>query len=187
MPQFHETTPTMDREYAGHAVKVPLIYTEGQTLTPELANFLNGQLAVVVGNQWGSDLRRAKEAAAKEGKPEPVLTDPQASFDAKFAAYTPGVRGSGSTSEPTDPLAKFMRAIATERVKALLISKGKSVGAVQKAKDADGNSVFSTIVTAYLERNHAEIEPFAQRQLDAQKEAASIPDASDDDLLADVA
>lgn len=178
MPTIDPTSPRMSRNYAGVSIQVPAPYSAGHALTASEAAFLNSAIATAVGNSFAGDARRAKDA----GKD---FTPTQELFDAKYTAYAVGESNRGGDSTPADPTEKFAFGIASAKVKELLVAKGKKVGDVMKAKDAEGNSVFHKLVNSYMEANEW-VRALAAQQV-AALAAAGTGDETDDLDLSEVA
>lgn len=123
MPQVDPSTPTIEREFYGNTFAVPAPYVKGYKLSEAEAVFMNSQLATVVGNRYGARFR----AAEKKGE---ALADPAATFAELFAAYKVGEsnRATGTgTVKSADPLARTIRFLAEEDLKARIISAGHKV------------------------------------------------------------
>ncbi len=179
MPAFDTTTPTLDGEYAGYAIKVPAPYAEGHHLTAAEAKGLNRFVATAVGNAFAAIQRREREKA-----PGWVFNDPQAAFDDIYADYQLGVsnRG-GGTAASVDPVEVALQSIASAAVKAILKAHKKNIREAIATKVAGSDiSVFSNLVAQWIERN-----PAARDQAIAQVEAmAELTDAAPELDLSDL-
>lgn len=202
MPAIPTSAPRVERKFAGLTIQAPSVYSAGYVLTAPDAAWVNATLASTIGNYFGGDIRRALTALDTERaaqlkaktytgpmddtgkKPAPATFadldwDAQAEFDAKFAAYVLGEsnRGGGG-SEPSNPVERLVRLMASEAVKALIVRKGQSVQTWMrtKEKDADGNEVssFTRLVGQYIERNGDALTASAEAQL------AALPSDDDD-------
>lgn len=151
MPAIDTSTPRVARKFAEHAIQAPMPFAEGHALTANEALWLNTAVAGTVGNHFGGDIRRAREA----GKDALAGTTAQDAFDAKYTAYVLGESNRGGDGfTAADPVTAAAKAIATAKVKELLTSKGYKVGDVQKAKSADGKtSKFAELVSKFTEAN----------------------------------
>jgi hypothetical protein len=169
MPTFDASTPRIDLKVNGVPCTAPAPYAAGDTLTTELASFLNRQVATAVANPIPSRIKRAEAEAKEAGKKfrAPTPEELQAHFDEAYSAYNPGAINR-STAEPADPVEKAARQLATAKVNELLSRKGKSINAVKAAKDAEGNSVYQSLVTQFLAANPG-LYDIARAQVDAMK------------------
>lgn len=205
MPTFDTATLPLKRRFLDMDFAVPAPFAADHVLSAPEAAWLNGQVASVVANQYGSDVRRALVEAnaaailASKGKPaadaylkdnkrvpkdftpatiESLGWDHQAKFLAKYTDYTlqPGRQGSGSAG--SDPISRLVNVLASEAVKALILRKGLKVNDFMRTKVGEGEaetSKFLQLVAQYKDA-HPELADTAKAQL----EAAAAADAGDD-------
>ncbi len=81
--------------------------------------------------------------------------DHQAKYNEKYSGYTLGVnnRGDGTGATNADPVASFMRALATEEVNTAIKGHGLKVPTFQAHKEADGRSRHAHLVDDYIAQN----------------------------------
>ncbi len=175
MPVFSPDTPTSKLKVLGSIVTVPMPYGVGHALTEGEARFMNRMLASVTGNGMGGDIRRALEAAnkgLKKGETAKIAADLfpdlQSSFNARYAAYTPGESSRGGSAKPTgDPVGSLVHFLATAKIKEAIASKGLKVRDFQTAKvTVNGAEIskFSKLVGDYITA-HPELKDQAEAQL----------------------
>jgi len=137
MPEFTPETPTISRKFDDHVFAVPALYSKGYKLSAQEADFLNGQLATVVGNRYGAKVRAAKAKGE-------TIADPDATFAALFTDYKVGEsnRGSGvpGTGKTADPIARNIRFLAEEDLKARIITRGLKVKDFMSAAAVDASA-----------------------------------------------
>ena len=182
--------PALSRSFAGYDISVPAVFAPGDTLDADAANWVNGQIATVVGNAFGGALRRARETLDAErakafkaktytgpvdekGKPAPatnadVCADPAAKFAEIFADYSlASNRGSGE-AKTSDPVASLVRTLATQAVKAKIIAKGLKVRdfiTLKVTQDGEEMSKLTALVNDYIAA-HPELHDTAQSTID---------------------
>lgn len=176
MPTVDPSAPTATRTFAGMEFTVPMPYTEGHTLTPGEAAWLNSNLASVIGNAYSGDIRRAE--AAKKGSTK--SWDHAAKFAEKYEGYTLGEsnRGSG-TPKSTDTVGALARVLATMELKRKLVKAGHKPGVLMKTKNADGVNKFNELLEALIARDGEHFRSQAEAQV-ADMDAGD----SADDLFA---
>lgn len=142
-------TPTHDITIAGIPLAAPAPYTEGHTLTTNEAAVLNQTLAENLRNNFAS---KVKAAVAKANGIEKVSDLPTgdeyagllAAVDtdalaSEFAAYVTeyefGVRRTGTSRGPVDPVEREAVSMAREKVKVALKKKGLNL------KDVDAETI----------------------------------------------
>lgn len=202
MPKPYENAPTTLRTFAGVECAVPEVFAEGATLTGNARKWANTQVGTVVGNAFGSRVRKGCEALdaerkeafkkkaydgplGEDGKPAPATAfdlweDPAAEFARQFAEYELGAgRAAGEGKASTDPVATLVRTLATAEIKRRILSKGRKVKEFMDAKvtvDGEEISAFSNLVNQFIAA-HPELEDTARAQLDA---LAGSTDSNDD-------
>lgn len=192
MPAFDTSTPRIKLKVAGLEITAPAPYTAGYVLTEGDAKFLNRAVAGTVGNPIPAAIKDAKEAAIKEGKPEPVVTveSLQPHYDARYAAYELGVsnRGGGSSAEPTDPVSVFTRQLAEKALNEKLKEKKRNIRDVKstKMRDANGNETEVSVYIHLRDQLIASDPSFrsrAEAMVAAMGQTQSAPVELDMDLL----
>lgn len=86
MPHYTAETPTIERKFIDHTFRVPSVFTDGHTLTPNETKWLNSQVASVVANAFSGDVRRAVSALTVN-RIEAAITG-EAKQKAAVAAFT---------------------------------------------------------------------------------------------------
>ena len=175
MPTFTAKTPTIAREFAGHAIAVPAVYVGGHILTADEAHWLNGQVATVVGNAFGGTLRR------NDGNLPEGYIDAQTLFNDIFADYTlaPSTRGTGASKPKSDPIASLARSFAEADLIAKIEAKGLEVRKFRTTKEADGRTSFTRLLDAQFEKGK---EDYLDRAREMFADAADAATDDDDDL-----
>lgn len=173
-----EASATLARKFADFPVTVPVMFTEGQTLTADQARWASSQFATVIGNTFGGIVRKMDEVP-EDFSAQSLINQLVADF-----TFTPK-RGTGTgTSASTDPVARMVHFLAGEELKRRIIAKGLKVRAIQTAKGADGEtSKFAELLAALIERDGDSLRAQAEAVIAAQ---ASI-DNDADDLLEGIA
>ena len=207
MATANPNAPALSREFAGHPISVPAVFTEGHVLTSGEAAWTNGQVATVLGNAFGGAIRRALEALDKErneahknktytgptvegknGKPIPAPAEfadldwnPQSKFDEIFSAYefAASTRGSGNGAK-SDPTTALARTYAEVDLNARIASKGRTATEFRKVKMEDGRTKYTHLVDAQFESKKADYLERAKAEMaDA---AASVTEDDGIDL-----
>lgn len=165
MPTFPADAPRVQITVFGTELTAPAPYAEGHVLTKLEAAFVSRAVAAAVANPFASALKKLKDA----GKTDEIPTDLQKAYDDKYFTYEVGVRGSGeSTSESTSPLDKMIRNLASAKLEALIIAKGRKPADLRaKSTVIDGKSAFVRNLEALIERDKEAFTAQAQANLDA--------------------
>lgn len=177
MPAFEPTAPRIGLKLSGLPIKAPTIYTAGHALTEAEAKFLNRQVASAVANPIPAIIKAKREEAVKAGQPAPELNADklQAFYDQRYAEYEVGAVNRGTGTATADPVARIVRNMAVDLVNAKLRAANKNILAVRQAKDAEGKSVYETIVAKAIEAN-PQFRELAEAQLKALAEVGTIED-----------
>lgn len=174
MPKFDPASPTIDLTILEHPIKAPVIFTPGHALTEAEAKQLNRWTATAVSNGVPAAIKRLQAEDTKANLSPRQFDGPaiQALFDSRYTEFELGQSNRSSTgTNPTDPLSRYVRAMAVDFVNSRLKAKGKNIQTVRAAKDAEGNSVYEALLKTATERNPQWTE-LAQMQVDAVSEAA---------------
>lgn len=136
---------------AGHAFTVPVRYSEGHTLTAGEASALNQTYHENLRNNFASKVKDLKKNADGTDREltDADLSDLQAKLDEYAAEYQFGVRSSGGSRTPVDPVAREALNLARAAVRAALKEKGVKADKEQIEALAEGlvakNATFTEI------------------------------------------
>jgi hypothetical protein len=154
-------------------------FAEGHTLNAAEASVLNQTLVENLRNNFASTVKAAYVAAAKangkvdsEGNPDPsqVTIDEidvealQSAFAEYEDAYEFGVRRTGTTRAPADPVAREALSIATDRVKAALKVRGYKLSGEDAMPAADIRKLAEQLIAS-----DSAITDEAKRRVEAAK------------------
>lgn len=178
MPAFAADAPRIKITVFGSDIMAPAPFAAGHALTDHEAAFFNRSVAAAVGNPFASALKKLKEA----GKTAEIPTNLQSAFDEKYAGYAIGVRGSGESTSTASPLDKMIHNLATAKLEAMIVAKGRKPSEF-KAKSTKTVNGVETDKTAF-QRN---LETLIERDKDAftaqaQSVLASLTDDVDTEL-----
>jgi hypothetical protein len=199
MPSYTSETPTIERKFYDITFQVPAPFAAGHTLTANEANWMNSNVASVIGNAYSGDIRRAMQAhneaalkahteaggKAKDFKPAEDVSvlgwDHAAKFAEKYAGYELGVtsRGGGS-GEGSSPLSRTIMFLAAEDLKARMVRKGLKVANFYKAAAQDGTKFKSRWAELLAQNIEAKRDEFTET---ATAMLAKAEDDAEDDLL----
>jgi hypothetical protein len=159
-------TPTKEITVQGFRLVVPTPYAEGHTLTEAEAAVLNQTLAENLRNNFGSLIKKEKEAAEAQGAEfAPDTAGLQANLDEYIAEYEFGAkRGGGGGSVKLDPVERKALSLAKDTIKRAIQAKGG------KIKDI-GNEKITELAEGYLQQNSEVLFQQARDLLDAEQAA----------------
>lgn len=157
-------TPMHEITCAGITLSAPAPYAEGHTLTPNEAAVLNQTLAENLRNNFASKVKAAQKAAI-EAETEVDVGALVTEFGDYVASYEFGVRRTGGTRAPVDPVEKEALSIAIAKVKAALKAKGLAI------KDVPAEQI-RELATAAVEK-HPQIREQAAKVVAMKAEMAA--------------
>lgn len=151
-------TPMHDITCAGLTLQAPAPYAEGHTLTSNEAAVLNQTLAENLRNNFATKVKKAKDAL-EEGQ-ELDVDALNMEFAEYVESYEFGVRRSGGTRAPADPVEREALNIAKAQVRAALKKKGI------KASDMEAAQI-TELATGVLDK-YPQIREQAQQIVNAR-------------------
>ncbi len=156
---YNDQTPRGEITVKGVILTAVKPYAEGHTLTANEAAVLNQTLAENLRNNFATTVAKAVEEA---GSVEAVdVAALQAAFNDYQNTYEFGVRKSGGTRTPTDPVAKEALKIAKEIVRKALKDKNYKLSEVPAEK-------INELAEGLIESNPKIREAAAKRVAEAQ-------------------
>lgn len=182
----------MQVTFYGTTFDVAAPYAAGHVASANEAKAFSSWHLTTVGNRYGARVRAALKAF-NEGKKKADQTedisavpgfDPQAEFQAAYAAFSPGVssRTSAGPKASGDPVAAIAYRLATDETKVKILRNGLKVKDFMDTKvtvDGVEMSAFKRGVLGHLEKHRERI--MAQAEAQHAQTLAAVED--DDDTI----